>query len=286
MSNISLLSKSKSFNGEVRRYNHKSTSLSCDMKFHVYVPPKSSTPSSVLWFLSGLTCTDENFIQKSGAIQYASENNIFLVCPDTSPRGITIENPEDKWQGPGFGAGYYLNSTTDKYKAHFQMFTYITKELFELINQEFSDTININKHSIFGHSMGGLGAISLFIKTNGQYKSVSAFSPISNPTNCDWSLHSFKEYLGTENKEAWLQYDPCHLLKNYDGKPFDLLVDQGSADEFLNDLKFDNLQLVCKENSKINLIARLQDGYNHGYFYISTFIKDHIEYHSKHLNKI
>ncbi|EGC40125.1 hypothetical protein DICPUDRAFT_74322 [Dictyostelium purpureum] len=277
---IKLLSTSKCFGGEIRRYSHQSDTLSCEMKFHVYVPPKSDKKPSILYFLGGLTCTDENFIQKGGAPQYAANCNIFLVCPDSSPRGVPA-GEEDCWSGPGAGAGYYLNASNEKYKKHYNMYDYITKELYTLISTEFKDLTNTEKQSIFGHSMGGMGALNIFFKNSNLYKSISAFSPISNPINCEWASKALKSYLGDDQSKLE-EYDPTFVLKSYSGPKVDLLVDIGTADEFFNDLKVDKLKEVNNQN--INLTLRHQDGYNHGYFYVSTFMKDHIEFHSKYLN--
>eukprot|EP01133_Synstelium_polycarpum_P004028 gene4028-4665_t len=280
MSTINLLSTSRCYQGEVRRYSHTSACLDSTMNFTVFVPD-SITQHAVpaLWFLSGLTCTDENFITKAGAIQTASREKIMLVCPDTSPRGTSIEGERDSWEF-GQSAGYYLDATVDKYSKNYNMYTYITKELFSIISSSF----NVTKHSIFGHSMGGHGAIMITLRNPGQYQSVSAFAPIANPLECGIGQRAFLGFLG-EDKTTWSQYDSTALAKAYTGRSLDILIDQGSKDDFLPNLLPQNFVDACKSNeSHLSVNYRFHEGYNHGYYFIQTFIEDHIKYHSKYLN--
>eukprot|EP01132_Coremiostelium_polycephalum_P004503 gene4503-5616_t len=281
MTNIKLLSQSKCFNGEVRRYSHQSNVLDCEMKFHVYIPAKSSSSPSVLWFLSGLTCTDENFITKSGVTKYASESNLFIVCPDTSPRGTNIEGEHDSWDF-GSGAGFYVDATVEKWSKNYNMYSYVTKELFDLVNQEFE--VNKDNHSIFGHSMGGHGALTCAMRNPSKYKSVSGFSPICNPMNVPWGKKNFTGYLG-EDQSKWCQYDSSYLAKQYQGPLLNILIDQGTADEFLESNLHPQALIESANQNKdhINLELRFQDGYNHNYYFISTFIEDHIKFHKKYL---
>ncbi|KAF2078302.1 hypothetical protein CYY_000394 [Polysphondylium violaceum] len=283
-STVNLLSTSKCFGGLVKRYSHYSECCACEMKFHVFEPPAATSKPAVLLFLSGLTCNDENFITKAGAIEYAYKNNLFLVCPDTSPRGCKIEGEDDSWDF-GTGAGFYVDATTEKWCKNYNMYSYISEELYNIVNKQFS--VNVNKWSIFGHSMGGMGALVIALRNPGKYQSVSAFAPISNPVDCQWGLKNFSNYLGTDDKSKWEQYDPSILARNYKGSHIDILVDQGTEDNFLEEqLKPQTLQDACEANPQhLALSLRKQEGYNHNYFFISTFIKDHIEFHAQHLNQ-
>jgi len=276
------LSSVRCFGGSLKRFEHTSAVLGgCEMKFAVYVPDAAEEAKlpAVFW-LSGLTCTDENFSQKSGAFEAASQLRLVLVIPDTSPRGEGVPDEDPKTYDFGLGAGFYLNATTEKYKKHYNMLDYITKELPELISSKFP--VVADRIGIMGHSMGGHGAMTIALKNPGKYRSISAFSPITNPTNAPWGKKAFPLYLG-DDKESWKEYDTVELVKKYDGPPVRLLVDQGTGDNFLKEqLKPEALKAACDEKG-IALTLRMQEGFDHSYFFISTFVKNHLEYHAAQL---
>ncbi|OBZ84697.1 S-formylglutathione hydrolase [Choanephora cucurbitarum] len=278
------VASNKCFGGHVIKYEHHSNELDCDIKFNVFLPQSSSNGQKVpaIYFLAGLTCTEDNFIQKSGAMAEAAKHGIALIAPDTSPRGVSIEGDNDSWDF-GTGAGFYLNATHPKWSKHYRMYSYVTKELPALIYKELP--IDASRVSIMGHSMGGHGALSIYLKHLDQYKTASAFSPIANPVQCPWGQKAFSNYLG-EDKEAWKQYDTVELLKQGQlNQKLDILVDVGTADGFLEkELLIDNLKKTAEEigrQEEFNI--RYQEGYDHSYFFISTFIADHIQHHAKHL---
>ncbi|KAG1445483.1 hypothetical protein G6F46_012095 [Rhizopus delemar] len=278
------VSRNKCFGGHVIKYQHHSDELNCDMKFNVFLPKESQTRQvPVIYFLSGLTCTEDNFIQKSGAMSEAAKHGIALVAPDTSPRGVDIEGDSDSWDF-GKGAGFYLDATEPKWKKHYRMYSYIVKELFSVVEQELP--IDSSNASIMGHSMGGHGALTIYMKNPSKYKVASAFSPIANPINCPWGQKAFSNYLGS-NKEQWKQYDTVELLKSNLNEPMNVLIDVGTSDGFLkNQLLIDELKKNVHElrrDSEWNI--RYQEGYDHSYFFISTFIADHINHHAKVLIK-
>eukprot|EP00252_Welwitschia_mirabilis_P018123 TRINITY_DN40327_c0_g1_i1.p1 TRINITY_DN40327_c0_g1~~TRINITY_DN40327_c0_g1_i1.p1 ORF type:complete len:286 (+),score=36.13 TRINITY_DN40327_c0_g1_i1:278-1135(+) len=272
------ISCSKMFDGYNRRYKHYSPTLSCEMTFTIYFPPiAESTRVPVLYWLSGLTCTDENFIIKSGAQRSASKEGIALIAPDTSPRGLNIEGESESWDF-GVGAGFYLNATQGKWK-NWRMYDYIVRELPEILNLHFNN-LNTAVASIFGHSMGGHGALTIFLKNKSKFKSVSAFAPISNPIECPWGQKAFRNYLGNE-KSCWEEYDATCLVKKCKGLSTPILIDQGDKDAFLeSQLLPHKFEAACKE-AHIPLNLRIQAGYDHSFFFIATFIDEHIEYHSK-----
>ncbi|WP_100915656.1 S-formylglutathione hydrolase [Pseudoalteromonas spongiae] len=275
---LEVISKAKVCGGWHKQYSHKSISLNCDMRFALFLPPNASaeSPVPVLYWLSGLTCTDENFMQKAGAFKKAAELSIAIVAPDTSPRGDDVA--DDEGYDLGKGAGFYLNATQTPWASHYKMYDYIVKELPALVEQHFPVT---QTKSISGHSMGGHGALTIGLKNQSQYRSISAFSPITNPMNCPWGQKAFTQYLGS-NKESWREYDASELLASAQSR-LPILVDQGDADNFLQEqLKPENLIAAAKQsNSEIEL--RMQAGYDHSYFFIQSFIDEHIAFHSKYL---
>lgn len=275
---LTLLSSTKSFGGWIKRVKHHSTSLQCEMIFAIYLPPQAETEKvPLLWWLSGLTCTDENFMQKAGAQRLAAELGIAIVCPDTSPRGLELPGEHDSYDF-GSGAGFYLNATQTPWDQHYRMYDYLTLELPQLVSANFP--VN-GRESISGHSMGGHGALVLALRQPERYASVSAFAPIANPSNCPWGEKAFKGYLG-EDRSQWLQYDSCALIAAGSSTQ-ELFVDQGAADDFLAaQLGADALQAACATAGQ-RLIYRLHEGYDHGYFFIASFIDDHLRYHAKHL---
>ena len=284
-----LLSSTKSFGGWIKRYRHHSSSTNTEMIFAVYLPPQAEQKKApVLYWLSGLTCTDENFIQKSGAQRIASELGLAIICPDTSPRGTNLPGEHDSYDF-GSGAGFYVNATEAPWSDHYRMFDYVTEELPNLIEANFPVT---DQRSISGHSMGGHGALICGLKKTGFYQSISAFAPISNPSNCPWGEKALNGYLGPnntgKNKETWSDWDACALIaKASERVPLTerplLLVDQGSADDFLTEqLKPEALKAAC-EAAQYPLELRIQEGYDHSYFFIASFIDTHLRHHAKAL---
>ncbi|KAL1555357.1 S-formylglutathione hydrolase [Salvia divinorum] len=276
------ISSTKMFDGYNKRYKHYSPTLGCSMTFHIFFPPSSSASQKfpVLYWLSGLTCNDENFIAKSGAQRVASAEGVALIAPDTSPRGLNIEGEADSWDF-GVGAGFYLNATQEKWK-NWQMYDYIVKELPALLQENFTQLVTF-RASISGHSMGGHGALTIYLKNLDKYKSVSAFAPVANPINCPWGQKAFTNYLG-ENKAAWEEYDASILLSKYTNISATILIDQGDADKFLSEqLLPQKLDEACRK-SKVPLLLRMQPGYDHSYYFIATFIDDHIRHHAQSLN--
>ncbi|MDY1032652.1 S-formylglutathione hydrolase [Stenotrophomonas sp. CFBP8980] len=261
-------------------YQHRSQVLDCEMKFAVYLPPQAATQNTqklpVLYWLSGLTCNEQNFITKAGAQRYAAEHGIILVAPDTSPRGDEVADAEG--YDLGKGAGFYLNATQEPWARHYRMHDYIVDELPALIQAHFPAS---DARGISGHSMGGHGALVLALRNPGRYRSVSAFSPIVAPSQVPWGEKAFTAYLGTD-RSAWAAWDATELVATA-AERLPLLVDQGDADEFLGaQLQPQRLQAAC-EAAGHPLQLRLQPGYDHSYYFIASFIGDHIAHHAKAL---
>ena len=275
---MELISSTKSFGGWLKRYKHESLSVKGEMTFAIYLPPQAESQSvPVLYWLSGLTCTDENFTQKAGAFRKAAELGLAIVCPDTSPRGTDYHGEHDSYDF-GSAAGFYLNATVAPYSNTYHMYDYVVQELPHLIEANFPVT---DERSISGHSMGGHGALICALKNPGHYQSVSAFAPIANPTNCPWGEKAFTGYLG-EDKSTWQEWDASLLIADAKER-LPLLVDQGEADNFLAEqLKPEALEAAC-EAAGHPLILRRQPGYDHSYFFIASFIDDHLEHHAKAL---
>jgi S-formylglutathione hydrolase len=249
------------------------------MKFAVYQPPQAASGRvPVLYYLAGLTCTEETFANKAGAQRVAAELGLILVAPDTSPRGANIPGEADSWDF-GLGAGFYLDASREPWSKHYRMYSYVTRELPELIAAKFA--ADNSRQGIFGHSMGGHGALICALKNPGQYRSVSAFAPIAAPMRCPWGQKAFNGYLG-DDQAAWRSYDASELVKRapYPGA---ILVDQGLADKFLTDQLFPEVfEAACRDSGQ-RLTLRRQEGYDHGYFFISTFMEDHLRHHSGQL---
>ena len=258
--------------------SHVSESTNCEMTFSIYLPekPDSNNLKTLIW-LSGLTCTEENFRIKSGVQRIASELNMIIVSPDTSPRGEGV--PDDEHYALGQGAGFYLDATASPWNKHFRMYSYITKDLMGVITNNFD--IDTEKIGIFGHSMGGHGALSVAIKNPGLFKTVSAFSPICSPIKVGWGKNAFAAYLGDEISD-WAEYDSTELILNR-GWSSDILVDQGLDDELLDEyFKPELLSEACRQKG-VNLQLRQHDGYDHSYFFIASFIEDHLRWHDQRL---
>jgi S-formylglutathione hydrolase len=274
------ISENRSFGGRQLRFSHASQALNCSMNFSVYLPPAAeSGPVPVLYWLSGLTCTDENFVQKAGAQQYAARHGVAIVAPDTSPRGDGVPDDPDGAYDFGLGAGFYVNATQAPWSQHYHMYDYVVSELPELINA--SLPIDSARCSLFGHSMGGHGALTIALKNPGRFRSVSAFAPICSPVSCPWGQKALGNYLG-DNRDAWLDYDTSALLGAAQIH-LPMLVDQGTADNFLvEQLQPERLQAAAKD-AAYPITLRMQDGYDHSYFFIATFMGEHIEFHMRHL---
>jgi len=274
--------ENKVHGGIVTQYEHASTSTKTQMVFSVFLPPAPSTEKvPALYYLSGLTCTDQNFITKAGPYAAAAANGIALIAPDTSPRGANIDGEDTDWDF-GTGAGFYVDATEEKWKNNYNMYTYITKELPALI--EANLPISSIK-SITGHSMGGHGSLICYLKNPGMYKSCSAFAPICNPIECPWGKKAFGGYLGDDDK-TWEAYDATCLVNTLQSElpQAEILIDQGTSDTFLEQKQLlpDNFVSACKQkNVPVNL--RMKEGYDHSYFFIHTFIEDHIQHHAKYL---
>jgi S-formylglutathione hydrolase len=277
---LQLKSEYRCFNGTVAYYSHQSTTCNCQMNFAVYLPPQAKSQSvPILYYLSGLTCNEENFITKAGAQQYAAKLGIMLVVPDTSPRNTGIPGENDTWD-LGSGAGFYVDATENPWQKHYQMYSYVTQELPDLIAQNFP--VQADKQSIFGHSMGGHGALICALKNPQQYLSVSAFAPIAAPSKCPWGEKLFTAYLGID-RQKWAEYDASELIKQTQLNST-ILIDQGTEDQFYqqHQLLPENFEQACQQvGQKLNL--RWQQGYDHSYFTISSFIKDHMQYHAVYL---
>lgn len=277
---IEKVSSTKSFGGWHEQHQHHSQMLQCDMRFALYLPPhaSASNPVPVVYWLSGLTCTDENFMQKAGALRVAAELGVAIVAPDTSPRGEGVPDDPEGAFDLGLGAGFYVNATQAPWDKHYRMYDYVLHELPALVEEAFPVT---DKRAISGHSMGGHGALVVGLRNPESFASISAFSPIANPVNCPWGRKAFGAYLGNQVSQ-WYEYDATELLKEH-GSIRPILVDQGDADNFLAEqLKPDALKTVAAERGA-PLELRMQPGYDHSYYFIASFIEEHLRFHAKHL---
>jgi S-formylglutathione hydrolase len=279
---LNLISENRSFGGTVGFYSHDSDTCNGMMKFAVYQPPQAQSQAvPVLYFLSGLTCTEENFMAKAGAQQFAAKYGLMLVVPDTSPRDAGIAGEDADWDF-GTGAGFYVDATVEPWASHYGMYSYVVQELPALIAEHFP--VQSGRQGIFGHSMGGHGALVCALRNPEQYQSVSALAPIAAPMRCPWGQKAFTNYLGTD-KEQWRAYDASELVltANYN-RP--ILIDQGTADPFLEKQQLlpEVFEEACKKAGQ-PLTLRFQEGYNHSYYFIATFIEDHIRHHAAALCK-
>ena len=273
------ISTAKAFGGVQGVYTHNSDACGCDMTFAVYMPPQAQDgPVPALWYLSGLTCSHANVMDKGEYRAYAAKHGIAIICPDTSPRGENVPDDADNWQF-GSGAGFYLDAIQEPWRKNYRMSSYIRDELQALVVNKFA--VDPARQGIFGHSMGGHGALTLALKNPELYKSCSAFAPIVQPTTADWSSGAFEKYLG-DNPEEWANYDATLLVDN-GGRFPEFLIDQGTADGFLEDgLRPWIFEEACKK-ADIPLTLRMQEGYDHSYFFISSFMEDHIKWHAERL---
>ena len=271
-----LNSEYRCFGGTVGFYSHYSEVCNCEMKFAVYQPPQAkSEPVPVLYFLSGLTCTEENFMVKAGAQQFAAKYGLMLVVPDTSPRNRGIPGEDQDWDF-GTGAGFYVDATEEPWRSHYQMYSYVTEELPALIAAHFP--AKPDRQGIFGHSMGGHGALICALKNPDRYLSVSAFAAIAAPMRCPWGQKAFTNYLGS-NQQQWRGYDASELVRTSQLK-HPILIDQGTADSFLEKQLLPHVfEQACAEVGQ-PLMLRMQAGYDHSYYFIATFVADHLHHHA------
>lgn len=278
---LEVLSEHKCFDGVQRFYQHDSRVIGLPMRFAVYTPPQAQQgPVPVLFYLAGLTCNEETFITKGGAQQFAARHGIMLVAPDTSPRGSDVPDDKDSWDF-GVAAGFYLDATQEPWSKYYKMESYIVDELVSLVRSQFP--VDAEKIGIFGHSMGGHGALTLALRHQDVFRSVSAFAPICAPTRCPWGHKAFSGYLG-DNRAAWEEHD-ASILMSRANKPFPqgILVDQGLADNFLPEQLYpEAFEEACQQANQ-PLTLRRHEGYDHGYYFISTFMEDHIKFHAERL---
>lgn len=279
--------ENKMFGGLVQKWTHQSTATSTPMTFSVYLPPQAAAGEKLplVYYLSGLTCTDDNVTQKACAQRAAAQHGLVLVAPDTSPRGTDIEGEHESYDF-GSGAGFYVDATVEKWAKNYRMYTYITEELPAVIGANFP--VDASRAGITGHSMGGHGALTIALRNPTAYKSVSAFAPICNPTKCPWGEKAFTGYLGSV--DAGKEHDATELMRSrgHFSSFSDILIDQGTADNFysgaVNQLLPGNFAEACKEKGQ-KLTLRMQEGYDHSYFFMATFMDDHLAFHSEQLKK-
>jgi S-formylglutathione hydrolase len=275
-----VISQHKCFDGTVGFYRHNSTSTTTPMRFAVFVPPQArSSRVPVLYYLAGLTCTEETFMIKAGAQRVAAQLGMALVAPDTSPRGLNLPGESDSWDF-GVGAGFYLDATQEPWAGKYRMYSYVTKELRALIESQFP--VDAARTGIFGHSMGGHGALTLGLRNPDVYKSISAFAPISAPKQVPWGQKAFTGYLGTDTSQ-WSHYDASELIagvKDAARRPH-ILIDQGLADQFLSkQLNHDAFEAAARKVG-YPVTLRRHEGYDHSYYFMSTFVEDHLRHHAK-----
>lgn len=274
---LKLIEKHRSFGGKQCKYSHYSEVLQCDMTFSIYLPlNKENKRIPIIWWLSGLTCTDDNFSQKSGFQRLAEKHQVAVIIPDTSPRGENVADDES-W-ALGQGAGFYLNATQDPWSRNYQMYTYIVDELAAIASTLVPDFSG--QESIMGHSMGGHGALVIGMKNAARFKAISAFSPISNPSQVPWGIKAFSSYLG-EDKASWKEWDASELVKDSNFPP--ILIMQGDQDEFYSEQLEETTFLENARKNNQDVDYKKVEGYDHSYFYISTFLEEHFDFHMKYL---
>ncbi|WP_454688065.1 S-formylglutathione hydrolase [Achromobacter aloeverae] len=281
MAGLELVSQHRCFGGWQRYFRHDSAEIGLPMRFSVFLPPQAEHGRvPVLFYLAGLTCTEETFMIKGGAQRVAAELGLMLVAPDTSPRGAGIAGEDDHWDF-GTGAGFYLDATQAPWNKHYRMDSYVTRELYGIVTGELPG--DAARAGIFGHSMGGHGALVLALRNPAQFRSVSAFAPVAAPSQCPWGHKAFGNYLGPD-RDAWAAYDATELMRKAQAPfPGGILVDQGQADAFLAEqLHPDAFETACVQ-ARQPLDLRRHEGYDHGYYFISTFMEDHLRFHAQRL---
>lgn len=276
---MKILSQNTAFGGMQGVFSHESQITKCEMTFAVFVPPQAiAERRPVLWYLSGLTCTHANVMEKGEYRRMAAELGLIVVCPDTSPRGTDVPDELTNWK-MGKGAGMYLDATESPWAENFQMYSYVTEELPAMVAEHFR--LDMDRQGIFGHSMGGHGAMTIALKNPERFKSCSAFAPIVNPMTADWTQDAFEKYIGAD-RAKWRQYDACALVE--DGARFpEFLIDQGKADSFLETGLKPWLFEEAIQGTDIALTLRMHERYDHSYYFISTFMNDHLKWHAERL---
>lgn len=284
--NLETIAESKCFGGFQRVYRHASAATGTAMEFAAFVPESvRRQPAPVLFYLSGLTCTWENFTVKSGFQRHAAEHGVIVIVPDTSPRGEGVPDVSD--YDFGKGAGFYVDASVEPWARHYRMYEYVTRELPGILAGSLSSdmasdmTCDMDRLGIFGHSMGGHGALSIALKNPERFKSVSAFAPIVSPMRCPWGQKALSGYLGDE-RSTWKAYDSCHLVEERGWKG-DILIDQGTADQFLERELLPDLFVESCDKAGVPLTLRMQDGYDHSYYFMATFMADHFAWHMERL---
>ena len=281
---LELISQHRCFGGWQRYYRHESAQIGLPMRFSVYLPPRAEQgPVPVLFYLAGLTCTEETFMIKAGAQRLAAELGVMLVAPDTSPRGANVPGEDENWD-LGTGAGFYVDATTPAWRTHYRMYSYVTEELHAIVTGGALPG-DASRTGIFGHSMGGHGALVLALRNPAKFHSVSAFAPIAAPSQCPWGKKAFGAYLGADVQD-WAAYDASALMRQA-RQPFPggILIDQGESDQFLAEQLYPEVfEQACAAAGQ-PLTLRRHEGYDHGYYFISTFIEDHIRFHVERLGK-
>jgi S-formylglutathione hydrolase len=274
---LELVSRNASFGGWHKQYSHTSRSTHCSMRFAVFLPPQATAENKVpvLYWLSGLTCSDENFMQKAGAQRIAAQLGVAIVAPDTSPRGDDVADAER--YDLGKGAGFYLNATQKPWSKHYQMYDYVVNELPDLIEANFAVT---QQRAISGHSMGGHGALVIALRNPSRYTSISAFSPVCNPIDCPWGETAFSSYLGNDT-QTWQEYDATSLISKA-SKHLPILIDQGSDDSFLTEQLKPEAFVSAAQKAAYPHQLRMHEGYDHSYYFIASFIEEHVRFHAKH----
>ncbi|MDN0075640.1 S-formylglutathione hydrolase [Crenobacter sp. SG2303] len=275
---LELIASQRAFGGWHKRYRHRSDATGTEMTFAIYLPPQTAhgTKVPVLYWLSGLTCTDENFSTKAGAQRVAAEQGLALVMPDTSPRGDDVA--DDAAYDLGQGASFYVNATQAPWRSHYRMYDYVVEELPALIEAHFPVTA---VRAISGHSMGGHGALMVALRNPGRYRSISAFSPIVNPSAVPWGQKAFNHYLG-DDRTAWAAYDSCQLMESA-GEMLPMLIDQGEQDSFLPEQLQPHILQEVAARRDWPLTLRMQPGYDHSYYFVASFIEDHLRFHAAYL---
>ncbi len=278
------LSTVRCFGGEQHRFKHRSTALNCDMIFAIFLPPQAADASvPVVYYLSGLTCTDENFVTKAGAQRAAAELGVAIVAPDTSPRGDGVPDDPEGGYDMGLGAGFYLNATQAPWSHHYHMYDYVVTELPQVAAQA-CPQLDTSCAAITGHSMGGHGALTIGLKNPDRYASFSAFSPIVAPTQCPWGQKAFTHYLGAD-ESTWSEYDTCELIRQAtERRP--ILIDQGAADNFLKEQLKTHLIQEASDAANYPIEVRMHEGYDHSYYFIASFIESHLAFHAEYLGAI
>jgi S-formylglutathione hydrolase len=280
---IETLSRHRCYGGAVGFYRHQATTTACAMRFAVFAPPAAERgPVPVLYYLAGLTCNEETFMIKAGAQRLAADLGLMLVAPDTSPRGVPLPGDSASWDF-GVGAGFYLDATEEPWSAHYRMYSYVTEELPALIAAHFP--ADMKRQGIFGHSMGGHGALAIALRNRDRYRSISAFAPIAAPSDCPWGQKAFTGYLGID-RARWRRYDATALMLEVKGaeRGPEVLIDQGLADQFLeSQLNPKRFEDACKRVG-YPLRMRRHEGFDHSYYFISSFIDDHLRHHARFLS--